>query len=199
MRSTHLAAVPTAEEASPRHLTWVANRPIVRDPVVLRQLALAFGIPLAVLFVVVGVVLWPWDADALLFIGRIVLVTGAIFLVLLLIGVAVVAIGGYRMAYRLDDEGVGGVPHGRTATKNRVVNGLLVLSGRPSAMGAGLLAQSNQAEYTAWRDVDRVETDPRRRTLTLYRGRRRVMTVPCDEAHYEAVVDAARASVAGQR
>jgi len=199
MRSTHIAAVTPSEEMSQHHLTWVANRPILRDPIVVRQLALVFAIPMVVLFVILAIIQWPWDADTWRLLGQITLVTAAVFLALLLIGVAVVALGGYRQIYRLDDEGIGGRPHGRTAVKNGVVNTLLILSGRPSAMGAGLLAQSRQVEYTAWRDVDRVETDPRRRTITLYRGRRPGMVVPCDEVHYEAVLGAARGAIARRR
>ncbi len=198
MRSTHVAPVNTAEDASSHQLTWVANRPILRDPIVVRQLALVFAIPLVVLFIVLGIIQWPWDADTWRILGGVMLITGGVFLALMLMGIAVVAVGGYRVMYRLDDEGIGGLPHGRTAIKNAVVNGLLILSGRPSAMGAGLLAQSNQAEYTAWRDVDRIETDPRRRTLTLYRGRRPVMMVACDDAHYDAVLEAAQAAAARQ-
>lgn len=194
MRSPHVVPVSATKDA-PSHYCWVASRPILRDPLVLRQLGLVFIISLAVLLVIMAIIQWPWDQDTLRLLGGITLITGAIFLVLLPIGVAVIAAGGYQVEYRLDDEGIGGRPYGRTARKNAVVNILLVLSGQPWAMGAGMLAQSRQAEYAAWKDVDRVETDPRQRTITLYRVKRPLMVVACDEDHYERVLDAARTAV----
>jgi len=48
----------------------------------------------------------------------------------------------------------------------------------------------------AWKDVGRIEADPRQRTIALYRGRRPLMVVACDDAHYEAVLQEARTALA---
>jgi len=177
-------------------LEWVAPFPIWHNRVVIQQLALVFIIPLLVLLAILVLILWPPDGEKLLLMGRIVAITGGIFLALLLAGTAVVSAGGYEMEYRVGEQGIGGRPHGRTARKNRLINLLLVLSGRPSAMGAGMLAQSRQVEYVAWKDVGRIEADPRQRTIALYRGRRPLMVVACDDAHYEAVLQEARTALA---
>ncbi len=180
---------------APYKLEWVSSLPFWHNPVVIQQLALVFVLPLVVLFGVLVLADWPLDAERLLFNSKIVLIVAAIFLVLM-IGVAVTFAGGYEMEYRLNDRGIGGRPYGRTSKKNAIVNFLLMLSGRPTAMGAGMMAQARQVEYTAWKDVERVETDPQRRLITLKKGRRPLMVVACDEAHYDAVLQEAQAAVA---
>jgi hypothetical protein len=42
MASKQVVPVTAPKETSQHHLTWVANRPILRDPIVVRQLALVF-------------------------------------------------------------------------------------------------------------------------------------------------------------
>lgn len=180
-------------------MEWVASLPFWRNQVVIQQLGLVFVIPLVVLFVILVLADWPLDGEELLFNGKIVLITAAVYLMLMAIGVAVAYAGGYEVEYRMNDQGIGGRPHGRTAKKNAIVNFLLMISGRPTAMGAGMLAQSRQVEYTAWKDVERVETDPQGRTITLKKGRRPLMVVACDEGHYEAVLQEAQAAVARNR
>ncbi len=184
---------------APYKLEWVAPMPFWHNTVVIQQLALVFVIPLVFLFGVLVVADWPLDAERWLFDGKIVLIAAAIFLVLMVIGVAVTFAGGYEVEYRTNDRGIGGRPRGRTAKKNALVNFLLMLSGRPTAMGAGMMAQSRQVEYTAWKDVERVETDPRRRLITLKKGRRPLMVVACDEAHYDAVLQFAQNKAAHTR
>jgi len=180
-------------------LEWVDSLPFWRNRVVIQQLVLVFVIPLAFLFAILAIADWPLDGEELLFDGKIVLITAAIFLFLLVIGIAILFAGGYEMEYRLNEKGIGGRPHGRTAKKNAIVNFLLMLSGRPTAMGAGMAAQARQVEYVAWKDVERVETDPQRRLITLKKGRRPLMVVACDDAHYEAVLQEAQAAVARNR
>lgn len=189
------AAVVSQEQPAQYKLAWVAPFPIWRNRVVIQQLALVFVIPLLVLCAILAWILWPLDSEKLLLIGRILAITGGVFLALLVAGMAVVSAGGYEMEYRLNEQGIGGRPYGRTARKNWLINVLLVLSGRPTAMGAGMLAQSRQVEYVAWKDVDRLETDPRQRIIALYRGRRLLMVVACDDAHYEAVLQEAHRAV----
>ncbi len=191
LNSENAASVARAESAADPQ-EWVARLPIWRNKVVVRQLAAVFVIPLLFLALVLAIVLWPPVGEQFLTLLKIVGITGGVYLVLMLLGTALIGLGGYEMVYRLDERGIGGRPHGRTAKRNRIINTLLMLSGRPSAMGSGMLAQSRQAEYVAWRDVDRAEGDSKQRTVALYKGRRAVMVVACDEAHYATVLQRAQ-------
>ncbi|NLG27060.1 MAG: hypothetical protein GX557_04065 [Chloroflexi bacterium] len=177
-----------SDDASIEQMEWMARFSLWRNKVVMRQLGLVFIVPLLVLALVATAAQWPPTGENLGVVSRVVGITAAVFGLLLLLAVALTDLGGYAMAYRMDARGISGRPHGRTAKRNAAINTLLVLSGRPSAMGAGMLAQSRQQEYAAWKDVDRAEGDPSQRTVTLYKGRRALMVVACDEAHYDTVL-----------
>lgn len=190
-------AAAVAPGAAP--MEWVAALSILRNRVVVRQLSLVFAIPLAVLALILALILRPSGAVEWGFLARIVLIAAAVFLGLLLIAVLAVYGGHYEYEFRLDGEGIGGRPHGRTAKTNRIANLLLVLSGRPGPSGAGLAAQARQEEYVAWAAVDTVVADARQRTITLQKGRRPLMVVPCDQEHYGAVLAAAEQAAARTR
>ncbi len=187
---------PVAESAI---MEWVASLSILKNKVVVTQLGLVLFIPLVVLAVILLLIMRPSGAEEWAVVGQIVLLTGGIFLGLLLIATLLVYGGRYEYEFRLNDEGIGGRPHGRTAKKNRIINFLLIFSGRPTAMGTGLLAQTRQEEYVAWNKVDTVIADERNRTITLQKGKRPLMVVPCDEAHYAAVLERAQAAAARTR
>lgn len=200
------AVSPSRQTSPPRQrppgdylMEWVAPLPFWHNTVVIQQLSLVFVIPLAFLFGLLVVIDWPLSREELQRDATFVLLIAAIFLALMVIGIAVTFAGGYEMEYRLNGRGIGGRPYGRTSRKNAIVNFLLMISGRPTAMGAGMAAESRQVEYTTWKDVERVETDPRRRLITLKKGRRPLMVVACDDAHYDAVLQFAQEKAARAR
>lgn len=173
-------------------LEWEAELPLYRSGVVVRQLLLALGIPLLIL----AALLLALDPAGWRSIGAVVATVGAILLVLAILSVLLIYGGRYRYRIRLDDAGVEARPAGGTARRNAVVNALLVLSGRPTPMGTGLLAQSRQRERVAWGEVDEVVPEPRSRSVILRRGNRPLMVVACTEDNYEEVLQRAR-SLAG--
>lgn len=177
-------------------LEWDATLNLTRSRVVVRQLALAFGIPIIVLFILLLILGWPIDRKALQTALQIALIVAGIFAVLLLVVLTLVYRGGYQLRYTLNDGGIEGRPRGRTAATNTVANVLLMFSRRPGAVGAGLIAQSRQVECVAWDKVTGVDTDPNQRTITLLNGRRPLMVVACDEAHYEEVLRRSRGAAA---
>ncbi|MFQ5436348.1 MAG: hypothetical protein ACE5FD_15900, partial [Anaerolineae bacterium] len=177
----------------------VATLSILQNKVVVRQLGLVFIIPLGFLFLVLLLADWPPDVENLTLNLKFLLIAAGIFLVLLLIAIGLVYGGRYEYEFRLNEKGIGGRPHGRTAKKNAIANFLLLFSGNLTAMGAGALAKTRQVEYAAWHDVDTVVADEKRRTLTLQKGKRPLMVVPVDAAHYEAVLQFAQKKAAATR
>lgn len=190
MASPELVAKPAVAE--PATMEWVATLSILQNKVVVSQLGLVFFIPLLVLSIILALIIQPSDAEEWGFLARIVLITAAVFLGLLLVAILLVYGGRYEYEFRLNEQGIGGRPHGRTARKNRAINFLLLFSGNPTAAGAGTLAQARQVEYVAWKDIDTVIPDARHRTITLQKGKRPLMVVPCDEKHYAAVLKIAQ-------
>lgn len=196
----HQATAPAPAAGEPLFV-WSARISLVRNTVVVRQLALALGIPILLIALLMLALEWPPDPRA---IGVALQVAGMVagtFLVLLVIVLGLIYRGGYEYRYEVDREGIRATTHGRTAATNRIVNLLLMLSGRPSAAGAGILAAARQSEFVAWSRVSGVRADDRQRTITLMCGGRPAMLVACDEAQYAAVLEYVRAAAArsGQR
>lgn len=194
--ATVAAPEPTDEPAT---MEWVATLSLLQNKTVVTQLGLVLFIPLAILACILIAINQPSGAEEWGVIGQIVLLTGGIFLGLMLIAVLLVYGGRYEYEFQVNHQGIRGRPHGRTAKKNRIINFLLMFSGKPTATGAGLLAQARQEEYVAWNDFDKVVADEKNRTITLQKGKRPLMVIPCDQEHYAAVLEMAQEAAARTR
>ncbi|MBN1631927.1 MAG: hypothetical protein JW990_19405 [Thermoleophilia bacterium] len=168
---------------------WQATISIWRSSVVLRQLAAVLIIAVAfvwILMIIITAAEGDLDRAAFWSFSRIALI---ILAVLVGLTILVVALFYRRAEYRfeMDEHGISASTAAGTRKKNAVINTLLVLSGRPSAMGAGMLAASRQDERVRWKDVDSYSVDEKRRQVALRRRRRTVMLVQCTEENLEAV------------
>jgi hypothetical protein len=167
-------------------LQWTARLPLWRSRTVLGQLALALGIPLVLLFCLLVAVQWPPSGAQLREAVRVFGLIGLILFGLAALVVLVIYGGGYHYAYAATSDGVTAQPTGRTRTINRVTNTLLLLSGRPGAMGTGLINSARQHESVAWRDVTRLSPDPRDHVIGLVHGHRVIMLVAVPSAQFAA-------------
>ncbi|NLO27994.1 MAG: hypothetical protein GX113_07440 [Actinobacteria bacterium] len=129
-------------------LPWQATIPIWQSSVVLRQLSAVLLIAVAavwVLMIIITAADGDLDRAAFWSFSRIALIILAV-----LVGLAtlVVALLHRRAEYRfeMDEQGISASTAARTRKKNAVINTLLVLSGRPSAMGAGALVGVTDGE-----------------------------------------------------
>ena len=82
---------------------------------------------------------------------------------------------------------------------NRALCVLALLSGKPAAAGAGLLAASRETEFTRWRDVTRVREHPSLGVVTLMNGWRVVQRLHCRRQDYQRVVSYVRDHVTPPR
>lgn len=190
----HTQQADPSPRSDERLFVWTARLSLVRSGVVLRQLALALGLPIILIALFILVLEWPPDPQTLGAALRVAGIVAGIILVLLAIVLGLVYRGGYEYRYEIDQRGITATTHGRTAATNRIVNLLLLLSGRPSAAGAGLLAAVRQSEFVAWSQVSGIRADDAQRTITLLRGRRAIMLVACEAAQYGAVLEFVRAA-----
>ena len=165
-------------------LTWVAKLPFVRVQVFVRQMSLVFLIPLFVLGLILVIIEWPLDAQTLGMIARIVLLTGGIMLVFYLLVIFGVLRGQQEIRYTLDAKGAHEETAGPLKYMN-IVKLLLVLSGKPTYMGIGLMAQGPKSERVTWKRVEKFLPDPEARTLTLRKGRTELMVLHCTEENYD--------------
>jgi hypothetical protein len=181
-----LKVAPKSSE-NPAELTWVAKLPFVRDPVFIRQMSLVFVVPLLVVGLLLVVIDWPPDMQRLGLILRIVLVTGAVMLALYLFVIFGVLRGRQELRYTLDAQGVREETAGPLKHMN-IVKLLLVLSGKPTYMGIGLMAQGPKSERITWKRIEKYVPDPQARTITLRKGRTDLMVLHCIEENYEQVL-----------
>jgi hypothetical protein len=168
-------------------LIWVAKLPFVRDPVFIRQMSLVFVLPLLVLGLLLVVISWPLDSDSWRMIFQIVLLTGGVMLVLYLFVIFGVLRGRQEIRYTLDETGVREETAGPLKHMN-IVKLLLVLSGKPTYAGIGLMAQGPKSEQTTWKRVQKVLPDPDAKTITLRKGRTDLAVLYCTQENYDQVL-----------
>ena len=179
---------------NPPELTWVARLPFARDPVFIRQMSLVFVVPLVVLGLLMVVISWPLDIQSLGMILKVVLVTGGVMLVLYAVVIFGVLRGRQEIRYTLDEKGIREETAGPLKYMN-IVKLLLVLSGKPTYTGIGLMAQGPKSERTTWKRVQEVVPDPQARTITLRKGRAGLTVLHCTDENYEQVLNWVQARV----
>ena len=96
--------------------------------------------------------------------------------------------GFYEAEFVLDQRGVLCRTGTRQAKKNRIINTMAVLfgllSGKPAAVGAGMLAQSKQAVFIRWNRITKVRCQPKRRTILLRGGWTESIALFCTAENY---------------
>jgi hypothetical protein len=164
---------------------WSIKVPIFRNPIILRQLALAVGIPFGLIFVIMlasGASIADLRYPAIL-IGLLFFLTW-LFL-------RIVWGGKYDAEFVVDNKGVRCRTAARQARQNRIINGLTVvlglLSGKPAAAGAGILAQSRQDVLVKWGSIKKTREYRHCNTIMVYGGFAQNIAVFCTPENYRQV------------
>ena len=177
----------TSSNAGAPPLKWCVTFPFKEDPQVVRQLALVIFLPLLLVYLFLLALELPITLDEFWRISKVMLAV-SVFVVLLYAFVIVVLFRGRQeLCYRLDTEGVK-VQSGGIVKHMNLIKLLLVLSGKPSAMGAGMLAQGPTNETLLWEKVERVEGSHVDKTISLHKGRSEQLVVQCNAENYETVL-----------
>lgn len=164
-------------------MEWKISVPIFKNPVIVKQLGIAVGIPFGLVALIIGVTS-----------GRSVYTLYALGLIaalLLFTWIFVMAVygGKYEAEFILDEEGVFCRTQAKQAQKSRIVNGLAVvlglLTGKPAVAGAGLLAGSRQSVYLRWNKITKVSSKPRSRTILLRGGFTESIGLFCTKENYD--------------
>lgn len=147
-------------------LQWPGRVRVLSNPMVWRNILLCFGIPC----LLVGGLFLAISGEA----GISFLVAGGLFsffmILFVFIGLAVDLFGGFRVLFTLTDRGVWshGGKAAKAASTAAVVSGLV--AGSAAAVGAGLLAKTEEAVFIPWSEVSRVKVNPRRRYVLIKGG-----------------------------
>lgn len=167
------------------NMEWKISVLIFKDPIILKQLGIAVGIPfgLVVLTIVLTAGRSIYTLYALGLIGMLLFFTWAF--------VMVVYGGKYEVEFILNNEGVLCRTQEKQAGRNRIINALTVaaglLSGKPAVAGAGLLAQKRQSVYLRWNRITKVSYQPVRRTILLRGGWTENIGIFCTKDNYSQV------------
>lgn len=163
-------------------MEWKIKVPIFKNPVIVKQLGIAIGIPFGIVVVVIGVSSGR-SVDTLYALGLI----GTLLLTTWVFIMAVYG-GKYEVEYILNDEGVLCRTQAKQSRKNRIVNTLTIafgmLTGKPAVAGAGLLADSRQSVHLRWRRITKVRYRPARRTILLRGGWTEQIALFCTKENY---------------
>jgi len=166
-------------------IQWKISVPIFRNTVILKQLGLAIGIPFGLVALVI-VLVSGIRRDTLY-------VLGLITALVILTGLFIMAVyrGKYEAEFVLDGKGALCRTGAKQAKKNRIINALTVvlglLSGKPAAAGAGMLAQSRQEVSLRWNRITKVKYKPKSRTILLRGGWTENIALFCADENYEQV------------
>ena len=196
MPSTRTPPDPTAEPG----ITWEIEVPLLTNRDVVGSTFAAFGLSVLIAGSLVGLMLaaqGEWDAILPIF-G----VLGIIALVLFGLGLLAMALvfrGDMRFRFTVSDEHISCELIDTTA---RAVNRLTIVAGvlasRPGAVGTGLIATSGEVTTLGRDGGFRAAYDPKRRTISLHNGWRRLLVVYCTEQNYVEVAAFVRARIASR-
>lgn len=164
----------------PPNIEWEIHVPIFRNPLILRQLGLAVGIPFGILLVILTIVKAY---------NGIVLVA-LLFLLTYLFILAVYG-GKYHVGFKLSPDGIRSHTLQQQAKRNRVINWLTVIlglfTGKFTAAGAGVLAMSGQNQNIRWTAVRRVRFFNSSKTILLRAGTGNQLALFCTPDNYPVV------------
>lgn len=174
-----------AAKQMPGKISWNIGVPIFRNPVILKQLGLAIGIPFGLLTIILPLV----SGKSVYTLYGLCLIAALFFFTWLFI--MIVYRGRYEAEFVLDDKGALCRTQAGQAQKSRIVNALTVvlglLSGKPAVAGAGILAQSKQQVFIRWNRLTRVKYRPRSHTILLRGGWTENIALFCTRENYPGV------------
>lgn len=166
-------------------IEWQISVPIFGNMVIVRQLGIAIGLPFGLVVLFIGLSSRK-NKDTLYALGLI----GMLLLCSWLLMMAVYR-GRYDAEFVLNDIGVFCRTQAKQAKRNRIFNALTIifglLSGKPAAAGAGMLAQSRQEVFMRWSDVTKVEYKAGSLTILLRGGWTEQIALFCTQENYPQV------------
>lgn len=174
-------------------LQWEIYVPIFRNRYIMRGLGIAIGIPFGLLIAMI-IILSGGDiagTDAKYALGLI----AALFLLSFLL-VMILYGGKYAPGFIVDETGIVNYTQEKQTKRNRVVNGLLIalgaISGNPTAMGTGMIAQSRQVVRLKWKKIRKVRYDAKRHTILVRGAYTEKIAVFCTPENYPLVSEYVR-------
>lgn len=167
---------------------WEKKVSLFRNKFIIRESAIAIGIPFAFLL---AFVIYVSDGDIMGSDARYAIGLVTILFALTALLLLVVYKGKYAPVYIVDSDGVINYTSRKQVGKNRVINILALLlglfRGNFTVSGAGLLSYSRQVVKIRWKDVTRVRYYPKDKAVLIKGGFADKIVVFCTPENYEEV------------
>lgn len=139
---------------------WDFRIPILSNRVLMRDLELAFGIPILFMGLFLAVIAKPVVA----------LVVSACLVGLFFVGLLIANLvlgGAYNATFFLTTDGVCFLSGKREQTIADIVSAGGVIAGSLTTVGAGLLARLEKVLFIAWKDVSSAKVSEKHRVITV--------------------------------
>lgn len=166
-------------------IQWQISVPIFKNNLILKQLALAIGIPFGILIFVL-IVLTKGSMYTVYSVGMIIGL-----LVFTWIFILIVYRGKYDVEFLLDSKGLLYKNQGHQMKKNAIINGLTfflaLLSRKSTLAGTSILAQSKQEIFISWKEVTKIRYKANSKTILLKAGLLDNMALFCTKENYSMV------------
>jgi len=189
---------------------WDRTVNLVTNPLVIGSIAKVFAISIGIFWLLLEIMSW--------FIARTSMTLYAIqhpdkafkgaepafyfiaFLVIIsIISIAIVFRNGYDAHFGVNDDGVWMSPQpGQRKTNDsihRLVFGMGVLTGKPGAMGAAMIAKYTQDKSVSWTEVKRIEAIPSRNAIGFHDSWHCALIIYCLPENYKAILQYAYSKV----
>ncbi|NLN88428.1 MAG: hypothetical protein GX133_12700, partial [Syntrophomonadaceae bacterium] len=146
--------------------SWSIRLSLFRNPVLLRQLGLAIGLPFGVMILILALTASepPYFYYAMGLIGLLFLLSALVLVV--------VFCGTYDVDYSVSDQGITGrMQEGQAKRAGRINRAAVLLglfAGNYTVAGAGMLAGARQGQSLTWGRVRKVTYKPRNCRITLH-------------------------------
>lgn len=172
-------------ENNNKSISWETYVPLYTNPVILKDLGKAIGIPFGIL---IAFLLWVSKGDIL---GSDVkyafFIIGLLFFFTFLLTIALYG-GKYAPGFIVDDKGITNYTQHKQRKRNKLINGFLVffglLSGNYTAAGTGFIADSRQIMKIHWKNVRYVKYDSKHHTIVIKGGIAEKIAIFCTEENY---------------
>ena len=166
-------------------LKWEIDVSIFKNPLIVKQLGLAIGLPFGILIIILVLITTEirYLFYSLALIGFLFLLTYIVIMVLYK--------GRYSVGFVIDNKGIRCYTQKKQAKKNRMINSLAIILGiffrKPGVAGAGMLAQSRQDSRINWKHVKKISYRPRNFMILVKGNFAEHIAIFCTSENYEQV------------
>ncbi len=169
----------------PEKMKWEIEVPIFRNPLILKQLGLAIGLPFGILIIILVLI-----TNEIRYLFYSLSLIGLLF-ILTYIVIMVLYRGNYAVGFVIDTKGIRCYTQKKQAKKNNIINSLAIILGifsrKPGVAGAGMLAQTRQDIRINWKHIKKVRYRPKRYMILVNGNFAEHIAVFCTPKNYEKV------------